>query len=65
MVALLTLVAAVVVALTLTCERHFVPSGPAWRVGALHGAAHPPDRAPIVTFAIGFGVKFNFVAIFH
>jgi len=62
-VALLTLIAAIVVALTLTRERHFVRSG-----GFLSSLAqmlrHLRDPQLIATYAIGFGVLFNFIATF-
>jgi MFS transporter, YNFM family, putative membrane transport protein len=62
-VALLTVAAAIVVALTLSRERHFVPSG------GLAGSArymlrHLRDPRLIATYAIGFGVLFNFIATF-
>jgi predicted MFS family arabinose efflux permease len=62
-VALLTLAAAVIVAFTLTRERHFVRSG---GLGASmrHMLAHLRDPRLLATFAIGFGVLFNFIAIF-
>jgi len=62
-VALLTLGAAIIVALTLPRERHFVRSG-----GILSSLAqmlhHLRDRQLVATYAIGFGVLFNFVATF-
>lgn len=62
-VALLTLLAAIVVAATLTRERHFVRSG-----GILSSLAqmlrHFRDPQLVATFAIGFGVLFNFIATF-
>jgi MFS transporter, YNFM family, putative membrane transport protein len=62
-VALLTLLAAGVVALTLTRERRFVASG-----GVLtslrHMLGHLRDRRLLATYAIGFGVLFNFIATF-
>ncbi len=62
-VALLTLAAAVIVALTLTRERHFVPSG--GLIGsARHMVRHLRDPRLIATYAIGFGVLFNFIATF-
>jgi MFS transporter, YNFM family, putative membrane transport protein len=62
-VALLTLTAATIVALTLTPEKRFVPSG------GLAGSArymlrHLRDPRLIATYAIGFGVLFNFIATF-
>jgi YNFM family putative membrane transporter len=62
-VALLTLVAAIIVALTLTRERHFVPSG-GLGASARYMVRHIRDPRLIATFAIGFGVLFNFVATF-
>jgi YNFM family putative membrane transporter len=62
-VALLTLVAAIIVALTLTRERHFVPSGGPL-ASARYMVRHIRDPRLIATFAIGFGVLFNFVATF-
>jgi MFS transporter, YNFM family, putative membrane transport protein len=62
-VALLTLLAAVIVAATLPRERHFVRSG-----GILSSLAqmlrHFRDPQLIATYAIGFGVLFNFIATF-
>jgi MFS transporter, YNFM family, putative membrane transport protein len=62
-VALLTLVAAIIVAATLPRERHFVRSG-----GILSSLAqmlrHLGDPQLIATYAIGFGVLFNFIATF-
>ena len=62
-VGLLTLVAAAIVAVTLRRERNFVPSG-----GILasigHMGRHIRDPRLIATFAIGFGVLFNFVDTF-
>jgi MFS transporter, YNFM family, putative membrane transport protein len=62
-VALLTLVTAIVVAMTLPRERHFVRSG-----GILPSLAqmlrHLRDRQLVATYAIGFGVLFNFIATF-
>jgi YNFM family putative membrane transporter len=61
--AALTLVAAVIVALTLTRERRFIASGglatSAWQM-----LRHLRDPRLIATYAIGFGVLFNFVATF-
>jgi predicted MFS family arabinose efflux permease len=62
-VALLTLIAAIIVALTLTRERHFVPSG-GLGASARYMVRHIRDPRLIATFAIGFGVLFNFVATF-
>jgi MFS transporter, YNFM family, putative membrane transport protein len=62
-VALLTLLAAIIVAATLPRERHFVRSG-----GILSSLAqmlrHFRDRQLVATYAIGFGVLFNFIATF-
>lgn len=62
-VALLTLLAAAIVALTLPRERQFVRSG-----GILSSLAqmlrHFRDRQLVATYAIGFGVLFNFIATF-
>ncbi len=62
-VALLTLMAALIVTLTLPRERQFVPSG------GLAGSArymlrHLRDPRLIATYAVGFGVLFNFIATF-
>jgi MFS transporter, YNFM family, putative membrane transport protein len=62
-VALLTLAAAIIVALTLPRERRFV------RSGGLHTSLaqmlhHLRDRQLVATYAIGFGVLFNFIATF-
>jgi MFS transporter, YNFM family, putative membrane transport protein len=62
-VGLLTLVAAVIVALTLTPERRFVPSG-GFGASARYMVRHIRDPRLVATFAIGFGVLFNFVATF-
>jgi MFS transporter, YNFM family, putative membrane transport protein len=62
-VALLTLAAAATVALTLTRERHFVPSG-GLAGAARHMIRHLRDPRLIATYAIGFGVLFNFIATF-
>jgi MFS transporter, YNFM family, putative membrane transport protein len=62
-VALLTLVAAVIVALTLTHERHFVRSGGFFSALA-QMLRHLHDPQLIATYAIGFGVLFNFIATF-
>lgn len=62
-VALITLVAAVIVAVMLPRERQFVRSG-----GLLLSLSqmfrHFRDRRLVATFAIGFGVLFNFIAAF-
>jgi len=62
-VALLTVVAAFIVALTLTRERRFVPSG-GLAGSARFMARHLRDPRLIATYAIGFGVLFNFIATF-
>jgi predicted MFS family arabinose efflux permease len=62
-VAMLTVAAAVIVALTLTRERHFVPSG-GLAGSARYMVRHLRDPRLIVTYAIGFGVLFNFIATF-
>src|SRR3984885_3202919 len=61
--AALTLASAIVVALTLTRERHFVTSG-GLATSARHMLRHLRDPRLIATYAIGFGVLFNFVATF-
>jgi MFS transporter, YNFM family, putative membrane transport protein len=62
-VALLTLLAAIIVAATLPRERHFVRSG-----GLLSSLAqmlrHLRDPQLLATYAIGFGVLFTFIATF-
>jgi predicted MFS family arabinose efflux permease len=62
-VALLTLTAAIIVALTLTPERRFVPSG-GLLGSARYMVRHLRDPRLIATYAIGFGVLFNFIATF-
>src|SRR5579862_8813794 len=62
-VALLTVAAAIVVALTLTRERQFVPSG-GLAGSARYMVRHLRDPRLIATYAIGFGVLFNFIATF-
>jgi MFS transporter, YNFM family, putative membrane transport protein len=62
-VAMLTLLSAVVVALTLTPERHFVRSG-GIADSLRYMARHLRDRRLLATYAIGFGVLFNFIATF-
>jgi predicted MFS family arabinose efflux permease len=62
-VALLTFMAALIVAVTLTRERHFVRSGgliPSLR----QMLRHLRDPQLVATYAIGFGVLFNFIATF-
>jgi YNFM family putative membrane transporter len=61
--AALTLASAIIVALTLTRERHFVTSG-GLATSARHMLRHLRDPRLIATYAIGFGVLFNFVATF-
>jgi predicted MFS family arabinose efflux permease len=62
-VALLTLVAAIIVARTLTPERRFVRSG--GLVASLRAMVrHLRNPRLLATFAIGFGVLFNFIATF-
>jgi MFS transporter, YNFM family, putative membrane transport protein len=62
-IALITLVAAIVVALTLPPERRFVRSG--GLVASLGSMVrHLRNPRLIATFAIGFGVLFNFMATF-
>jgi YNFM family putative membrane transporter len=62
-VALLTLLAAIIVVWTLPRERNFVRSG-----GLLSSLSqmlrHFRDRQLMATYAIGFGVLFNFIATF-
>jgi predicted MFS family arabinose efflux permease len=62
-IALITLVAAIIVTLILPRERQFVRSG-----GLLLSLSqmfrHFRDRRLVATFAIGFGVLFNFIAAF-
>jgi len=62
-VALLTLFAAVIVALMLTPERQFVRSG-GLMTSLRYMLRHLRDRRLIATFAIGFGVLFNFIGTF-
>jgi YNFM family putative membrane transporter len=62
-VALLTLVAAVIVALMLTPERRFVRSG-GLLMSLRHMLRHLRDRRLLATNAIGFGVLFNFIGTF-
>jgi predicted MFS family arabinose efflux permease len=62
-IALITLLAATVVALTLQRERNFVRSE---GIGASMGQMlrHLQDPQLLATYAIGFGVLFNFIATF-
>jgi MFS transporter, YNFM family, putative membrane transport protein len=62
-VALLTLAAAVVVAMTLPREQHFVASGGLGN-SMRSMLRHLYDRRLLATYAIGFGVLFNFIATF-
>jgi YNFM family putative membrane transporter len=62
-VALLTLVAAVIVTLTLPRERKFVRSD-GLLSSFIQMLRHLRDRRLIATYAIGFGVLFNFIATF-
>ncbi len=62
-VALITLVAAVVVTLMLPRERQFVRSGDLL-LSLSQMFRHFRDRRLVATFAIGFGVLFNFIAAF-
>jgi MFS transporter, YNFM family, putative membrane transport protein len=62
-VALLTIAAAVIVAFTLAPERHFVASGGIAN-SMRHMLRHLRDRRLLATYAIGFGVLFNFIATF-
>ena len=62
-VALLTLVAAIIVALTLPHERQFVRSG-GLANSLKQMLRHLRDPQLVATYAIGFGVLFNFIATF-
>jgi predicted MFS family arabinose efflux permease len=62
-VALLTLVAAIIVALTLPRERQFVRSG-GLADSLKQMLRHLRDPQLVATYAIGFGVLFNFIATF-
>ncbi len=62
-VALLTLVAAVIVALTLPRERRFVRSGGLFASGR-QMLAHLHNPRLLAIYAVGFGVLFNFIATF-
>ena len=62
-VALLTLLAAVIVALALPREKRFVRSG-GIVVSLRQMLRHLRDRRLLATYAIGFGVLFNFIATF-
>jgi predicted MFS family arabinose efflux permease len=61
--ALLTLIAAIIVAITLTPEKRFVPSG-GLANSLRHMLKHLRDPRLLATYAIGFGVLFNFIATF-
>ncbi|HTE77124.1 MAG TPA: MFS transporter [Xanthobacteraceae bacterium] len=63
-VALLTLIAAVVVAAMLPRERNFIRSGGGIATSVTQMVRHLRDRRLVATYAIGFGVLFNFVATF-
>jgi len=62
-IAVLTLIAAGIVAGTLSRERHFAPSG-GFAASARYMVRHLRDPRLLATYAIGFGVLFNFIAIF-
>ena len=62
-IALLTLVAAIIVALTLPRERQFVRSG-GLADSFKQMLRHLRDPQLVATYAIGFGVLFNFIATF-
>src|SRR6204780_4838774 len=62
-VALLTLVSAIIVALTLPRERQFVRSG-GLADSLRQMLRHLRDPQLVATYAIGFGVLFNFIATF-
>src|SRR5579863_286112 len=62
-VALITLAAAVIVTLMLPRERQFVRSG-GLLLSLTQMFRHFRDRRLVATFAIGFGVLFNFIAAF-
>jgi MFS family permease len=62
-VALLTFTAALIVAATLTRERHFVRSGGVM-ASLRQMFRHLRDPQLLATYAIGFGVLFNFIATF-
>ncbi len=61
--ALVTLAAAIGVLLLLPRERNFVPSRD-FRTAMRHMIGHAIDPDLAATFAVGFGVLFNFVALF-
>ena len=62
-IALLTLAAAMIVALTLTRERHFVRSGGLF-TSLRQMLRHLRNPRLLATYAIGFGVLFSFIATF-
>src|SRR5579872_782810 len=62
-VALITLVAAIVVALTLTPERRFVRSG-GLATSIVQMVRHLRNPRLLATYAIGFGVLFSFIGTF-
>jgi MFS transporter, YNFM family, putative membrane transport protein len=62
-VALITLAAAFIVAATLPRERRFVRSG-GFASSLAQMVAHLRDPQLLATYAIGFGVLFNFIATF-
>ena len=62
-VALITLAAAIIVALTLTRERHFVRSGGLF-TSLRQMLRHLRNPRLLATYAIGFGVLFTFIATF-
>src|SRR5580692_10884643 len=61
--ALLTLITAIIVTLTLTREKRFVPSG-GLANSLRYMLKHLRDPRLLATYAIGFGVLFNFIATF-
>jgi MFS family permease len=63
-VALLTLIAAIVVAAMLPRERNFIRSCGGIATSVTQMVRHLRDRRLVATYAIGFGVLFNFVATF-
>jgi len=63
-VALLTLIAAIVVAVMLPRERNFIRSSGGIVTSVRQMVRHLRDRRLVATYAIGFGVLFNFVATF-
>jgi YNFM family putative membrane transporter len=63
-VALLTLIAAIVVAAMLPRERNFIRSSGGIVPSVTQMVRHLRDRRLVATYAIGFGVLFNFVATF-